>query len=176
MRKLRYSVAMSLDGFIAGPEGEYDWMSVDSGIDFGAIYANFDTGLMGRRTYEVARTRGDLLKGMGMKLVIVSATLNPAEHTGFTILSKGIPEAVAALKAEPGKDIWLFGGEVLFRSLLDAGLVDGIDISVFPVMLGSGVNLMPEGGRCELRLEASKALASGVLMLEYAVIQRGGAD
>ena len=121
MRRLRYSVAMSLDGFIAGPKGEYDWIARDSGIDFAALYSKFDTVLMGRRSYEVASTRGDLLKDMGMKIVVVSTTLDAAQHPNVTVLRNGIPAAVAKLKAQPGKDIWLSGGGILFRSLLDAG-------------------------------------------------------
>jgi len=170
MRSLVYSVATTLDGFIAGPRGEYDWIARDSGIDFVALYSRFDAGIMGRRTYEVARTRPGLLSGMRMKIVVVSTTLDPARHSGVTIVSRDIPEAVAALKAEPGKDIWLFGGGVLFRSLLDVGLVDEVSISVFPVMLGAGVPLLPEGARAQLKLNESKALPSGVLMLSYAVV------
>jgi len=169
MRRLVYGVAASLDGFIAGPNGEYDWILPNSGIDFPAIYSRFDTGLMGRRTYQVARTRGDLLKGMGMRIVVVSTTLDPSQHPEVMLVKDGVPEAIRALKAEPGKDIWLFGGGVLFRSLLDEGLVDAIEVSVFPVLLGAGTPLLPQGHRAALVLASCNPLPSGVLMLSYSV-------
>jgi dihydrofolate reductase len=169
MRRLVYTVAASLDGFIAGPNGEYDWITPDSGIDFRAIYARFDAGLMGRRTYEVASTRGDLLKDMGMPLFVVSTTLRQEEYPGVAVVSSRVPETVTALKAEPGKDIWLFGGGVLFRNLLDFGLVDEVSLSVFPVMLGAGVPLLPAGHRTQLKLIETTPLPSGVLMLRYSV-------
>jgi dihydrofolate reductase len=172
MRQLVYGVATSLDGFIAGPDGEVDWILPDAGIDFAALHRQFDTLLMGRRTYEVARTRGDVLKGMEKRIVVVSSTLDPAEHAGITVVRSGVEEAVRALKAETGGDIWLMGGGVLFRSLLDMGLVDALQVSVFPVLLGAGTPLMREGQRASLKLTGSVALASGVLMLSYAVGER----
>jgi dihydrofolate reductase len=69
-----------------------------------------------------------------------------------------------------GKDIWLMGGGILFRSLLDAGLVDGMDVMVMPVLLGSGVPILPKGRRCSLHLEECKTLKSGILMLNYSVV------
>src|ERR1700759_796020 len=152
MRRLRYSVAMSLDGFIAGPNGEYDWIVIDSDFDWKALYAQFDTLLMGRRSYDVMRDRGMSPTSMGMKAVVVSTTLIPDQHRDVTVIGSNVLEAVSALKAEPGKNIWLSGGGVLFRHLLDAGLVDGIDLAVVPVLLGSGVPLVPEGQRCKLKL------------------------
>jgi dihydrofolate reductase len=164
---------MSLDGFIAGPNGEYDWIVPDPSIDFAAIWAQFDTVLMGRRTFEIAQTRRKMFSGSVQRWVVVSRTLKPEDYPDTTILSSGISEAVAALKAETGpqshKDIWLFGGGVLFRSLLDAGLVDAIDVMVMPVLLGSGVPFLPEGRRQTLRLESSQALTSGVLRLSYSI-------
>src|ERR1700678_1262399 len=136
MRQLRYSVAMSLDGFIAGPKGEYDWIAHDPAFDFGALFRQFDMLLMGRRTFALAQSQGSLLKSMKMKTVVVSTTLNAAQYKDVTILSNGVAEAVAALKAESGRDIWLFGGGVLFRSLFDAGLVDSIELAVSPILLG----------------------------------------
>src|ERR1700679_3824627 len=100
---------------------------------------------MGRRTFALAQSQGSLLKSMKMKTVVVSTTLNAAQYKDVTILSNGVAEAVAALKAESGRDIWLFGGGVLFRSLLDAGLVDSVEVAVIPVLLGGGVPLLPEG-------------------------------
>ena len=170
MRRLRYGVAMSLDGFIAGPNGEYDWIVPDPAIDFAAMHAQFDTVLMGRRTFEVAWKRAADWPDLGHKWFVVSTTLKPEEHPRVTVLGSGVAEAVATLKALPGKDIWLMGGGVLFRSLLYAGLVDGIDVSVMPVMLGSGTPLVAEGRRIGLDLKESTVLASGVLMLRYAVV------
>lgn len=169
MRRLRYGVAMSLDGFIAGPNGENDWFVSDPALDYAAIYAQFDTLLMGRRTFEIARVRAAQWPDLGQRWIVVSSTLKPEEHPGVTILSSGVAEAVAALKAQPGKDIWLSGGSVLFRSLLDAGLVDAVEVVVMPVMLGSGVPLLPEGRRQLLHLKESKTLPSGILMLSYSV-------
>lgn len=169
MRRLVYSVATSIDGFIAGPQGEYDWIIPDPSYDFGALWNQFDTLLMGRRTYEIALTRFDSLDKMGKKLIVVSSTLVPAQHPGVTILADNIPEAISALKSQPGKDIWLFGGAVLFRSLLDAGLVDTIQLSVIPVLLGSGVPLLPQGRWQPLQLAAFKTYPNGSLALTYSV-------
>ncbi len=169
MRRLRYGVAVSLDGFIAGPDGEYDWIVHDPAIDFAAMFAQYDTLLMGRKTYEVASEKGKSWDSFGQRWIVVSTTLKPEEHPNVTIISGGVTEAVAALKAQPGKDIWLFGGGVLFRSMLDAGLVDTVEVGLIPVMLGSGIPLLPEGRRRSLHLEESKTLPSGILMLSYSV-------
>ena len=170
MKRLRYGVAMSLDGFIAGPNGEYDWIVMDPDFDWSALYGQFDTLVMGRRSYDIMRERGMSPSGMGMKGCVVSNTLIPEEHPDVTIIAGNVAEQVLALKGGPGKDIWLSGGGVLFRFLLDAGLVDGIDIAVVPVLLGSGVALLPEGQRCKLKLVESKARPSGIVMLKYDVM------
>jgi dihydrofolate reductase len=169
MRRLRYGVAMSLDGFIAGPKGEYDWIVMDPDFDWKALYGQFDTLVMGRRTYDVMLERRMSPKSMGMKAVVVSTALIPDQHRDVMIVAGKVSETVAALKAEPGKDIWLMGGGVLFRFLLDAGLMDGIDVAVVPVLLGSGVPLLPEGQRCRLKLVESKTRPSGIVMLKYDV-------
>jgi dihydrofolate reductase len=170
MRRLCYAVAASLDGFIAGPNGEYDWIVHDSAIDFAAMFARYDTLLMGRGTYEIAKPQRNSPLSRGQEWIVVSRTLKPEEHPDVTILSSDVADAVAALKAQPGKDIWLFGGGVLFRGLLDAGLVDTIEVGLQPIMLGSGIPLLPEGLRRSLQLTESKAMPSGILMLKYAVV------
>jgi dihydrofolate reductase len=169
MRRLVYSVAASLDGFIAGPQGEYDWIVQDPSFDFAALWERFDTLLMGRRTYEVALTRLNSLHSMGKKIVVVSTTLDPAKHPEATVLAKNVPDAVARLKAEPGKDIWLMGGGALFRGLLDAGLVDSIEVALSPVLLGGGVPLIPAGRRHTLQSVESKVLPSGIVRLRYRI-------
>jgi len=170
MRKVRYNVATSLDGFIAGPEGEYDWIVEDPTIDFEALFAEFDTALMGRRTFELLLSQGGDGLLPGMRTVVFSRTLRAEDHPEVTVVADGAESAVAKLKAEPGKDVWLFGGSALFRSLLDAGLVDAIEVAVIPVLLGEGVPLLPGGPRSPaLELIHSEVLPSGIVRLSYAV-------
>jgi dihydrofolate reductase len=172
-RRVRYQVAASLDGYIAGPNGEADWIPMDPDIDFGALFAQFDTLLMGRRTYEGLTAQGQSGGGgaFGMKTVVASTTMKPAEHPGVTVVGDGLAEAVAALKARPGKDIWLFGGGGLFSSLTALGLVDRVEVALVPVLLGAGIPLMPSSSpRTRLRLDGQKHYAkSGIMLLEYAV-------
>jgi dihydrofolate reductase len=170
MRKVVYSVAMSLDGFVAGPNGEADWITMDPEIDFGAIFARFDTVLMGRKTYEQAEAMGGGPAMPGVTSIVASRTLKPEDCPGATVVGDGLEERVRELKAGPGKDIWLFGGGELFRGLLDARLVDGVEVAVIPVLLAGGVPLLPAGGRAGLSLRGHRVYeATGTVSLEYAV-------
>lgn len=175
MRRLRYSVAMSLDGYIAGPNGESDWIVMDPEIDFGALMASFDTVLMGRQTYEAASAYGGGSMP-GMKTVVVSRTLRQEDHPKVTIIGGELAQEVALLRAINGKDIWLFGGGSLFHSLLDLGLVDSVEVAVIPVLLGAGRPLLPPpGAKAALRLVNSRTYEkTGTVWLEYAVISPAG--
>jgi dihydrofolate reductase len=103
-----------------------------------------------------------------MDVVVVSRTLAAADFPEVTIISNDVPEKINALKARSGKDIWLFGGGALFRSLLDAGLVDRVEVAIMPVLLGQGIPLLPAGEPShKLRLAGSKTLPSGIAMLTY---------
>jgi dihydrofolate reductase len=88
MRKIRYSVAMSLDGYIAGPNDEADWIVIDPEMNFGELWAQFDTMLMGRRTYEAAIARLGKASMQRMKIIVVSRTLRQADYPETTILSE----------------------------------------------------------------------------------------
>lgn len=158
-----------MDGYIAGPNGEADWIVMDPEIDFDALFAQFDTFLLGRRTFEPMARAG--AAGMsGMRTFVVSRTLRQSDHPGVTVLGEGWEKTVAALREEEGKDIWLFGGGRLFRSLLDLGLVDTIEVAIVPVLLGGGVPMLPaRADRAELRLTAHRAYSSGIVILEYAI-------
>lgn len=168
MRRVRYSVAMSLDGYVAGPNGESDWIVMDPDIDFAALAGSFDTLLLGRRTYEAARGQGGA--GMpGLRPYVLSTTLRQPDCPDVTV-SSDAGRLVADLKAAPGKDIWLFGGGSLFRSLLGRGLVDTVEVAVIPVLLGGGVRLLPEPAeRAKLRLTKHRVYdKTGTVSLEYA--------
>jgi dihydrofolate reductase len=170
MGRVRYSVAMSLEGFIAGPKGEFDWIIMDPTIDFAALFKEFDTAVMGRRTFEMVRESG-AGPMEGMQTVVFSRTLRPGDYPGVTIASDAVG-TVTALKAKSGKDIWLFGGGELFRSLLDAHLVDRIEVAVVPILLSQGVPLLPAGARSpSLRLIESKTLPTGIVSLTYALAE-----
>jgi dihydrofolate reductase len=174
MRKVVYSVAMSLDGYVAGPNGEADWITMDTDpedpeFDFAAWAARFDTVLVGRKTYEQVKAMGGGQAMPGVTSIVASRTLKPEDCPGATVIGDGLTDRVRELRVGSGKDIWLFGGGVLFRSLLDAGLVDEVSVAVMPVLLGGGVPLVAAGQRAKLRLTGSKLYKSGIVSLEYAV-------
>jgi dihydrofolate reductase len=173
MRKLRYSVAMSLDGHIAGPNGEYDWIGADAEVDFTAFWSQFDTLLMGRRTFELAvRTRGEaaFTAFTGVTSIVFSRTLRQPEHPHVTVMPELNAAWIRDLKAQSGKDIWLFGGSDLFRSFIDSGLVDGVEVAVIPVLLGAGIPLLPPPySPIKLRLIRHHLYQSGRMSLAYDV-------
>jgi dihydrofolate reductase len=169
MRRLRYSVVMSLDGYIAGPNGEADWITIDPEYDFNSLLTQFDTLLVGRRTFEVMVAAGRPSMP-GMKTIVFSRTLRQHDHPEFTVVSGDHRKAVTDLKADPGKDIWLFGGGSLFRSLAESGLVDTVEVGIAPILLGGGVPLLPGlSNRIKLTLKAHKIRRTGMVSLEYAI-------
>jgi dihydrofolate reductase len=171
MRRLRYQVASSLDAYIAGANGEFDWIVMDPEIDFGELFNQFDTAVMGRRTFEVILKQGGNGSMAGLDVVVFSQTLQQKDFPAVLIVNTDPAEAIRSLKTKPGKDIWLYGGGELFRTLLDAGLVDTVEPAVIPVMLGGGVPLLPPtANRTQLTLIHHRLYQqSGIMLLEYAV-------
>jgi dihydrofolate reductase len=169
MRRVIYGCAVSLDGYIAGPHGEYDWIVMDPDLNFAEMHARFDTFLIGRKTFEVMGQMGSGSKSVGgTKNFVFSRTLNPSEYPDVNISAEA-ERVVAELRAKPGKDIALFGGGELFRSLLAAGLVDGVGVSIMPVLLGGGIPLLPSPSiRATLRLRQHRVYEkTGTVALEY---------
>jgi dihydrofolate reductase len=170
MRRIAYQVAMSLDGYIAGPKGEFDWIVTDPDIDFAAMFGQFDTLIMGRHTFEMMKNQGNA-EMPGMKLIVFSRTLKQQDHPEVTIVASELEKKVASLREKPGKDMWLFGGGSLFQSFLDAKLVDKVEVGVIPILLGAGIPLLASPAKqAKLKLIAHKVYKTGIVMLTYAVV------
>jgi dihydrofolate reductase len=160
---------MTIDGFIADPDGGYDWIVMDESIDFPAIFREFDTFVMGRKTFEVT-AKTEFIEMFGDSEVIVfSKTMKEPPHPGVQLVSTAPEETVRALKQRTGKDIWLFGGGELFRTLVDAGLVDTVEVAIMPVLLSQGIPVLPAGARVSgMTLANCERLPkSGIVMLTY---------
>ena len=170
MRRIRYSVAVSLDGYIAGPNEEFDWILMDPDIDFTGMTDQFDTYLLGRKTFEITRSHGQAAIS-GVRTFVFSRTLRQSDYDDVTIVGENWRQVVQSLREEEGKDIWLFGGGSLFRSLAEAGFVDTVEVAVIPIILGSGIPLIAEpSGRIALTLKEHKVYEkTGTVGLVYTV-------
>ncbi|HVF50209.1 MAG TPA: dihydrofolate reductase family protein [Pyrinomonadaceae bacterium] len=190
MRKVKYFVANSLDGFIARPDGAVDWLFMD-GTDYGmsGFFKSIDTMLLGRKTYEFALAHTGSSKSKtaksgsskskpvksknpfaGFSTYVFSRTLKDAPDYGATLVSENAGEFVRELKKQEGKDIWLMGGGGLARSLFAEGVVDEIGLNIHPLLLGAGLPLFPEIGRqIDLELLDCKAHKNGCVQVSYRV-------
>jgi dihydrofolate reductase len=172
MRQLRYSVAASLDGFIAGPNGEFDWILVDPEIDFMAMYNEFSGLVMGRRSYEIfAGTGGEAPPRPALPTYVYSRSLPEGERDGVTFVRDAEAHVRTLKQRADGKPLWLWGGGELFRQLAAAGLVDGVDVAIIPILLGAGLPLLPPPtSRLSLKLRSHRLYATtGTMFLEYDV-------
>ena len=172
MRQVCFGGAMSLDGYIAGPHGEYDWIVMDPDIDFAAMQSRFDTYLIGRKTFEAMRGMGAGARSKGIRNIVLSRTLEPRDYPRVTI-ERDAEGLVGQLREQPGKDIAIFGGGELFRSLLAAGLVDRVEVGIVPVLLGGGIPLLPPPAtRVALHLREHRVYpTTGTIGLEYDVVR-----
>ena len=175
MRQLRYCVAASLDGYIAGPNGEFDWIPMDPDFDFTALYARYSAIVMGRKAYEISgSTGGDGGFGPNLPVYVYSRTQPPGERKGKTFVNDAVAHVRQLKAAGPEKPLWLWGGGELFRELAAADLVDGLDLAITPVLLGGGIAMLPTpASRLPLRLRAHQVYPkTGTVFLEYDVVPR----
>ena len=171
MRRVRFSVAVSLDGYIAGPAGEMDWLvwSDDAAARAKAHWQGFDTVLLGRKTYEVAARSGQADGDPGgIRSFIFSRSLTDSPSPHARLVADDAVGFVRALKAEAGQDILLMGGGELAASLIAGGVVDEIGLNVHPVVLGGGAPLFPAGPeRLALTLREAWPLQKDCVWMVY---------
>jgi dihydrofolate reductase len=179
-------MVMTLDGYHEGPNHEFDWPNVDDEFNEFAISQlnDIDVLLFGRATYEgmasywptPAAQEGDPLVAGFMNRVpkiVFSTTLPSADWENTTLVSGDVAPAISELKAQPGKNLAMFGSSNLTVSLLEQGLVDEIRVMVMPVLLGAGNSLF--GGlkdRLHLKLARATTFSSGNVLLHYRPIER----
>ena len=170
MRKVTYGAAVSLDGFIAGPDEALDWLR--SSADVNAImresWKGVDAMLMGRRTYEFAARSGGGPSGLSkIATYVFSGTMGEAPE-GVELVREDAVGFVRRLKAGPGGDIILMGGGELAATLIEGRVVDEIGLNVHPVLLGAGAPMFAKiGRRAELDLIEARPIARDCVLLRY---------
>jgi dihydrofolate reductase len=186
MRKIIVHEFITLDGVIQAPgsptedtEGGFahggwtlPYWHDDIGAHFGEIFADADTLLLGRKTWKI---HGDAFEPnpegdpfAGFKKYVVSSTLKSAEGwRDSTLISGDVIEEIRKLKSQPGKNIIMDGSSVLMHALIENDLVDEYVLHVYPLVLGAGKRLFPDGKRVNLKLIESSALPTGVVYQRY---------
>lgn len=169
MRKVVLQLAVSLDGFIEGPNGEYDWCFTDQDYGMTDFFQRIDSVFYGRKSYELMLSMGDVaIPGMPKLSEYVFSTTLKEVKPGAILINRDIEAEVRRLKNKPSKDIWLFGGARLTTSLLNLGLVDEMSLAVHPIILGGGTPLFQQiANRISLNLVDTKRYASGLVSLTY---------
>ena len=174
MRKVILNLAVSLDGFIEGPNGEYDWCFTDQDYGLEEFIQGMDTIFMGRNSYELISNSGDIAHLMKNKIYVFSDTLTEAAFGNIEMISSvNLINDVNEIKEQQGTDIWLFGGASLVSSFLANGLIDEFLLSVHPVLLGGGRQLFQSiKERTSLNLVETIPYPSGLVQLRYQVLPK----
>lgn len=163
-------IATSLDGYIAGPDDDLSWLFTDADYGFEEFYQSVDTLIMGRGTYDVVRGMGKW-PYKGKRTLVVTRSEKLEITTPDTAYFNGSLQDLEKLLKEQGvKRSWLVGGGELVAGYLNAGLVEEVNVSVHPVLLGKGVPLFPSGfPKTLLELIEAEAFDSGLVQIKYKI-------
>lgn len=172
MKKIILYIAASIDGRIAEPDGGIEWLSefpITEEMNYGYkdFFASIDTIVMGGRSW-CEMSNMDAMGAYADKAVYVVSHHNWSEKENIKFITENIIECIAALRNEQGKDIWLFGGGELISMLLAANLIDEMQISYIPIILGKGIPLFPEQPKeSKWEIRGTKVYDSGILKVDY---------
>lgn len=177
MKKVILDLAVTLDGFIEGPNGEIDWCIMDEDMNFDGFISSIDTIFYGRVSYDTwgnfqPETNADpierrIWQGIHSKNKFVFSSQRRQDEKA-TFISSDIANKVVEIKKQEGKDIWLYGGASLIKTFINLGLIDIYRISVHPIALGSGKPLFENlKERIRLNLIKTNVFKSGVAQLVY---------
>jgi dihydrofolate reductase len=180
MRSIILDLAITLDGFIEGPNGETDWCILDDDMDFEGFLDGIDTIFYGRVSYDVwgnykpapdaSAAERALWNAVHTKEKYVFSKKNHQDHRA-TFITSNVAEEVARIKETDGRDIWLYGGAGLIKTFVDLNLIDIYRLSVHPIFLGQGKRLIENPAeRIQLRHIDTKTFRSGVVQLIYEAV------
>lgn len=169
MRKVVLNLAVSLDGFIEGPNGEYDWCLTDQDYGMAEFFGTTDTIFIGRKSYETVAGMEDEYFPAIKKIYVFSDTLPPVEHQKVEVItSRDFDTKVQAALEEEGSNIWVFGGASLISALIGRKLISQMILSVHPVILGGGKSLFQNiTSKVDLLLVDTKTYDTGLVQLTY---------
>jgi dihydrofolate reductase len=169
MRKVVLGVGISLDGYIARPDGSVDFLFMPKDYSMGPFFKRIDLAVMGRKTYEMGlKMGGGRFDSQGMRCTVFSRSLETGERGGVTFIAETPAEFVRAARKRKGKDIWLMGGGELTRDFLREDLVDELYLGVVPVLIGEGIPAFPCGfPQREFALVENKTFSKGLIALRY---------
>jgi dihydrofolate reductase len=180
MRKVTFGGANSLDNFIARPDGAVDWLmwSDEAGEIMKEFWANIDTMVMGRKTWDVAVANSPKKKKGksadpygGIKTYVFSRTLEAGDQDGAIVVNEDAGDFVRNLKEQDGKEICVMGGGELARDLFEAGVIDEIGFNIHPVLLGKGIPLFHAMSRqIDLELIKCRQFKNGCVYVLYRVV------
>ncbi|HEY7111382.1 MAG TPA: dihydrofolate reductase family protein [Thermoanaerobaculia bacterium] len=176
-RRIIVHIATSADGYIAGRDGDLEWLTsrpAPKGFyGMEAFMKSVDTKLLGRKTYEASRRLGAKFDSRSRTFVFSRQAPPGDAPPGVEFVSGAIAPFVGRLREEPGKDIWLMGGGDLIASFLDEDAIDELVLSVVPVFLGDGVPLIARRHRyVPLELLSTERFEDGLVQLRYRLLDR----
>ena len=174
MRKIVLGLGISLDGYIARPDGSVDFLFMPKDYSMADFFATIDVAILGRKTYDVAKAMGGGFWGK-VKYYVMSRTLPAGEREGLTFTRESPAALVEKIRRQKGKDIWLMGGGELARDFLKDDLVDELYLGVIPVLLGEGIPLFPSGfPQRNFALIENKTFSRGMISLKYRRVRSRG--
>jgi dihydrofolate reductase len=169
MRRVILGLGISLDGYIARPDGSLDFLFMPKDYSMGPFFKTIDTALMGRKTYEVGlKMSGGKVNTYGLATCVFSRSLPPGERNGIIFTADPPRQIVETIRKKPGKHIWLMGGGELAREFLMDDLVDELYLGVVPTLIGAGIPLFPCGfPERKFTLLENKTYARSLIALKY---------